>query len=137
MIFLACLLTVVVETAFFAAFGYRDRYALTVIVCANIVTNLRSSLKRSITQDPYAVELYRAYATTDPTSAYYSYITYLDYYNFLVSAEQLAQEDPETLTANLNYIQNCLKNSYNAVSGYVGQQQGGARMDTAFFRGFV
>ena len=44
MIFLACLLTVVVETAFFAAFGYRDRYALTVIVCVNVVTNLLLNL---------------------------------------------------------------------------------------------
>ena len=44
MIFLACLLTVAVETGFFAAFGYRDRYALTVIVCANVVTNLLLNL---------------------------------------------------------------------------------------------
>jgi len=44
MIFLACLLTVVIETAFFAAVGYRDRYALTVIVCANVVTNLLLNL---------------------------------------------------------------------------------------------
>ena len=44
MIFLACLLTVVVETAFFAVCGYRDRYALTVIVCANVVTNLLLNL---------------------------------------------------------------------------------------------
>ena len=44
MILLACLLTVAVETAFLAAFGYRDRYALTVIVCANIVTNLLLNL---------------------------------------------------------------------------------------------
>ena len=44
MIFLACLLTVVVETAFLAAVGYRDRYALTVIVCVNIVTNLLLNL---------------------------------------------------------------------------------------------
>lgn len=44
MIFLACLLTVAVETAFFAVCGYRDRYALTVIVCANVVTNLLLNL---------------------------------------------------------------------------------------------
>ncbi|MBE6998138.1 MAG: hypothetical protein E7427_08245 [Ruminococcaceae bacterium] len=40
MIFLACLLTLVIEVGFFAAVGYRDRYALTVIVCANVITNL-------------------------------------------------------------------------------------------------
>ncbi len=44
MIFLACLLTVLIEAAFFALFGYRDRISLTVIVCANVVTNLLLNL---------------------------------------------------------------------------------------------
>ena len=44
MIFLACLLTVVIEGAFLAAFGYRDRLALTVIACANVITNLLLNL---------------------------------------------------------------------------------------------
>ena len=44
MIFLACLLTVVIEGAFLAIVGYRDRDSLTVIVCANVVTNLLLNL---------------------------------------------------------------------------------------------
>lgn len=44
MIFLACLLTVLIEGAFFAVVGYRDRYSLTVIVCANVITNLLLNL---------------------------------------------------------------------------------------------
>ncbi len=44
MIFLSCLLTVVLEGAFLAAVGYRDRFSLTVIVCANVVTNLLLNL---------------------------------------------------------------------------------------------
>ena len=44
MIFLACLLTVLIEGAFFAVIGYRDRYALTVTVCANVITNLLLNL---------------------------------------------------------------------------------------------
>ena len=40
MIFLACLLTVLLEGALFAVFGYRDRFSLTVVVCANVITNL-------------------------------------------------------------------------------------------------
>lgn len=44
MIFVACLLTVLIETAFFAVFGYRKRYDLTVIVCTNVVTNLLLNL---------------------------------------------------------------------------------------------
>ena len=40
MIFLACLLTVLIEGSFFALFGRRDRFSMTVIVCANVITNL-------------------------------------------------------------------------------------------------
>ena len=39
-LFAACALTVVLETAFLAMFGYRDRYGITVIVCVNTITNL-------------------------------------------------------------------------------------------------
>ena len=44
MIFLACALTVLIEGGFFALLGYRDRYSVTVIVCANVVTNLLLNL---------------------------------------------------------------------------------------------
>lgn len=44
MIFLACFLTVLIEGAFFALLGYRDRFCLTVIVCANVITNLLLNL---------------------------------------------------------------------------------------------
>ena len=44
MIFFACLLTVVIEGGFFALLGCRDRYSLTVIVCANVITNLLLNL---------------------------------------------------------------------------------------------
>ena len=43
-IFLACVLTVLVEAAFLALFGYRDAFSVTVIVCANILTNLSLNL---------------------------------------------------------------------------------------------
>ena len=41
---LACALTVLIETPFLALFGYRSRYALTVVVCANVITNLTLNL---------------------------------------------------------------------------------------------
>lgn len=43
-LFLACALTVLIETPFLAFFGYRDRYALTVAVCVNVMTNLTLNL---------------------------------------------------------------------------------------------
>ena len=44
MIFLACLLTVLIEGSFLALLGYRDRFSLTVIVCVNVITNLLLNL---------------------------------------------------------------------------------------------
>ncbi len=44
MIFLACLLTVLIEGGFLALLGYRDRFSLTVIICANVISNLLLNL---------------------------------------------------------------------------------------------
>ena len=43
-VFLACALTVIIETAFLALRGYRSAFAVTVVVCANIITNLTLNL---------------------------------------------------------------------------------------------
>lgn len=40
MIFLACLLTVVIETPFLMLLGYRGRENAVIIICANVLTNL-------------------------------------------------------------------------------------------------
>lgn len=40
----ACLITVVVETAFFVLVGYRDGWFLTLCACANAATNLTLNL---------------------------------------------------------------------------------------------
>ncbi|MBQ6116257.1 MAG: hypothetical protein IJL08_02910 [Oscillospiraceae bacterium] len=43
-IFLACALTVLIETPFLALCGFRKRDEVIVIVCANVVTNLLLNL---------------------------------------------------------------------------------------------
>jgi hypothetical protein len=43
-LFLACLLTVLAETALFALFGYRSKDDLAIVVYANIITNLSLNL---------------------------------------------------------------------------------------------
>ena len=44
MIFLACLLTLMIEVPFLALFGYRSRNDLTITICVNVVTNLLLNL---------------------------------------------------------------------------------------------
>ena len=41
---LACLVTVIAETALFCLFGYRSRDEILVVVCTNIITNLLMNL---------------------------------------------------------------------------------------------
>ena len=40
MIFVACVLTVIIEVPFLWLFGYRSKADVTVTVCANVITNL-------------------------------------------------------------------------------------------------
>ena len=42
--FLACALTVLIETPFMALFGRRSREELLIVVCTNVVTNLSLNL---------------------------------------------------------------------------------------------
>lgn len=46
---LACLLTVLIETGFLYFAGFRTLYAGTVVVCANVITNLLVNLCLAIT----------------------------------------------------------------------------------------
>ena len=43
-IFKACLLTVLLETGFFYLLGYREKDDLTIVACANVITNLTLNL---------------------------------------------------------------------------------------------
>ena len=51
-LFLACVLTVLIETPFLALFGWRSRDELTIIVCANVVTNLLLNLSIALFLPP-------------------------------------------------------------------------------------
>ena len=48
MIFIACLLTVLIETPFMALFGYHKKDDIVVIVCTNIITNLLLNLSLAL-----------------------------------------------------------------------------------------
>ena len=44
MIFVACLLTLLIETPLFYLWGWRDRRDVTVVVCVNVISNLLLNL---------------------------------------------------------------------------------------------
>jgi len=95
------------------------------------VSALKTSLKNSITSAPYNVPLYRALATQSGSTAYYVYITYLDYYEFLEKTEALLESEPETVVANLKAIQEYFNNSNGAVIGFSGSAESAANHQRA------
>lgn len=93
------------------------------------VSRLKTSLRSTISNDCYAVELYRVEGASDPVNAYFSYVTYVDYYNFLCATEALLESDPDAVVSSLNAIRDYFNNSTNAVTGYVGGASGRAEND--------
>ena len=87
------------------------------------VQSLKASLKSSITQSPYNVQLYRAQARASGLSRYYSYVNYLEYYAFLCDVEQQLAENPAAATARLQAVGAQLNNRANAVAVYCGSPE--------------
>ncbi len=93
---------------------------------ADRVSTLKNSLKRTLQSSCYQVMLYRAMGDVDATSAYFNYVSYLDYYDFLTRAEQALSEQPETVIGGLQAIQQYFFNRTNAVAGFVGSEESAA-----------
>ena len=90
---------------------------------ADSVSSLKTSLKKSITDDCYSIQVYRAFATCDPAYAYYNYATNLDYYSFLCDVEAQLNENPDGVLESLKAVQSALNNSKNAVVGFGGSRE--------------
>ena len=90
---------------------------------ADSVSSLKTSLKKTITDNCYSIQVYRAFATCDGAYAYYNYVNYLDYYTFLGEIETQLSEDPDTVLANLQAVQSALCNSKNAIVGFGGSAE--------------
>jgi len=95
------------------------------------VTALKTSLKQTIHNDAYSMIIQYAMATGSAASRYYTYVTYLDYYNFLCDVEQQLETEPETVLAGLQAVQTYFNNRSGAVVGYIGNADGFAVNDAA------
>ncbi|MCR4622721.1 MAG: insulinase family protein [Clostridiales bacterium] len=87
-----------------------------------LVKQLKTSLRATISQNCYAVMLYRAEGAFDATTSFFSYVTYIDYYEFLEKTEQLLESDPEKVIGELKAIQQYFNNRYGAIAGFTGSQ---------------
>lgn len=91
-----------------------------------VVSSLKNSTKQTINANAYQIILYRAMGGSSPTSAYFNYASYVDYYNFLCETEAMLETDPDTVIANLQAVQQYFNNSRNAISGFVGNAESAA-----------
>ena len=57
-LFIACVLTVAIETPFLMLCGYRGKTAVTVIVCANVATNLTLNMLLAFVLGPVGGWIY-------------------------------------------------------------------------------
>ena len=87
------------------------------------VANLKQSLKSTINNASYNVVIYDMLATADASMAYYSYMNFLEYYEFLDAVSQALEENPEAVISGLQYIQQNLANSYKAISAFAGSEE--------------
>ena len=88
------------------------------------VQAIKASLKSSITNAPYNVQMDRAVARTDAMYRYYTYIHDLEYYAFLEQTEALLTEDPDAALERLRGVQAFLDNRAGAVAVYAGSEEG-------------
>lgn len=90
---------------------------------SDVVSNLRNSLKQSITNSSYNIMIYRALSTSNQTTAYWNYISYLDFYYFLDEVSQLLETDPQTVVAKLEEITAFFNNSTDGIILFAGNSE--------------
>ncbi len=90
---------------------------------ADIVSSLKTSLKKTITGICYSIQVNRAYASSSPMYAYYNYMNYLDYYAFLSDLEKQLQETPDVVLNNLKAAQAKINNRKNAIVAFAGSKE--------------
>lgn len=84
---------------------------------------LRSSLRSSITGNPFGLMARRALGISDELYRYSSYSGDLDYCAFLTEIEQLLQTDPDTAVAKLEGIRQTFNNRQNAITLFAGNEK--------------
>ena len=87
------------------------------------VSAIKAGLKATITQQPYAVQLYRSYARVWPMYQYMSYVNYLEYYQFLDDVEDTLESNPEMVVQTLQAVAGFFHNRAGAAMTFCGNEE--------------
>ena len=89
---------------------------------AKRISAVKAALKSSINGGVYNVQLYRAFAVTNPMYRYYTYFSHLEYYAFLEQVEQLMETQPEAVAQKLQQTQAFFHSRTGAVAAFAGNE---------------
>ncbi|NLD33784.1 MAG: hypothetical protein GX653_02630 [Clostridiales bacterium] len=90
---------------------------------ADVLSQAKAALKQTITNGIYQIQVYRAFASSSPSFAYFNYLNHLDYYAFLEQAEALLASDPQAALDKLAGIQQHMHVRNGAVSAFAGSEE--------------
>ena len=94
---------------------FTDVERLTELVAAQ-----KTAVRATINSNGNSVALYRAAGARVPWARYYSYLNFVEYYNFLNDLEAQLAENPEAVVQRLQAVQAFFANSNGAISAYAG-----------------
>lgn len=89
----------------------------------DLVTGLINSTRQNIINSCYSVLLSRAAGFSNGSSAYFSYASYLEYYDFLGNILTQLENDPQPVLESLSAIQHYFNNRRNAIAGFAGSKE--------------
>jgi len=81
-----------------------------------------ANLKNSFTSEPIYIQMSRSSAQFDDKANYLSYISGLEYYNFLTELEKTLASDPKTVVAELEEINKLILNKTNMITTFAGNK---------------
>ena len=91
---------------------------------SGVIGRLRASTRKYINDSPQSVMFNRALAGSYPRFAYSAYTGGVAYYQFLLEAQKLLENDPEGFTARLSTVRDKLKIKDGAVIMFSGNSDG-------------
>lgn len=91
---------------------------------ASIIEQSIPTYESGVVNNPSSFIVSRALAAGNEKQATYDYLSGLDYYNFLKDVKTELGDNPESVTKRLDETVTALKNKYNAVTIFAGNDEG-------------
>ena len=82
----------------------------------------KASVRNTINSNAYSIMLYRGLAVDIPMYRFYSYINFLEYYDFLNELEVMLAEDPAAVTQRFEALQSAFANNSGAICAFAGNE---------------